>query len=273
MPYYSVHTHRLPKLTTEQQQFKQALIDTGEEWSTAWQTILARDPHYFAAYVSLRSVPLNSKRLSRKVQELLMLAIDASCAHLWKPGVRAHTAAAIRAGATKAEVMEVLELTSVLGLHIVNAGVPLLQEVLEEKGQGQRIRSVAADPGSLSPQQQQLRTSLQKRKDSDGGFWASSCDAILALSPAFFEAGIEFTSLPFQCDHQHLDPVTKELVYIAIDSATTCTRQPALKTHIRNALDFGATPEQVMNVFELTALKGAHTVLVGADVLGDETRK
>jgi hypothetical protein len=45
-----------------------------------------------------------------------------------------HTAAALAAGATLGEVMEMLELTSALGVHAINVGVPLLTEVLVEEG-------------------------------------------------------------------------------------------------------------------------------------------
>jgi hypothetical protein len=62
--------------------------------------------------------------------------------HLFQPGMRAHTAAALAAGATPGEVMEVLELASVLGVHAINVGVPLLTEALVEEGLGGRRRRV-----------------------------------------------------------------------------------------------------------------------------------
>lgn len=269
MPYYAVSSHRAPKLSAEQQHLKQALIDTGEEWSATWQNILSLDPHYFAAYVKLRSVPTMKQHLPRKVQELILLAIDASCTHLFEAGVRAHLGAALKAGASKSEIMEVLELTSVLGLHALNIGMPLLVDVLEERGQGHQLRS--ANGSNLSEYQQQLRTSLQQRKDGDGGFWAATGDALFALCPAYLEAGAEFTSLPHSADHGKLDPMTKELIYVAIDCATSYIRQAALKTHIRNALNCGATAEQVTTVFELAGLMGVRTVCLGADVLTQET--
>lgn len=137
---------------------------------------------------------------------------------------------------------------------------------MEEKGQGQSLRN----NGSLSEPQQKLQSSLQQRKDGDGGFWASTADALFALNPAFLEAGTEFTSVPFQREKEYLDPVTKELIYIAVDSSTAFFRQQALKTHIRNALDRGATPQQISAVFEIAALQGVHSVMAGAEALGDD---
>ena len=62
----------------------------------------------------------------------------------------------------------------------------------------------------------------------------------------------------------------KELVYCAIDCATTHLYVPGLKLHIRNAIRYGASAAEVMEVFELAALMGVHTVMAGADVLVGE---
>jgi alkylhydroperoxidase/carboxymuconolactone decarboxylase family protein YurZ len=51
-------------------------------------------------------------------------------------------------------------------------------------------------------------------------------------------------------------PKVKEFVYIAIDCATTHLYVLGLKLRIRNAERLGATPEEVMEVFELASLMG-----------------
>lgn len=256
MPYYSVHhRHDAAKLTDDQAKLRDGLIASGEEYTQTWHNILMLDPNYLSAYIRLRSVPIIKRRLSRKTQELVLLAIDASCTHLFTPGIHAHTEAALKAGATKREVMETLELTSVLGVHAVNVGAPLLQEVLEELG--------TAPPSTLSAHQTQLKADFERQR----GYWHASWDPVLTLSPDFFEAYTNFSSVPFQADHSALDAKTKELIYCAIDCATTHLYQPGLKLHIRNAMHYGASAEEVMEVFELAALMGVHTVMKGADVL------
>jgi hypothetical protein len=88
-------------------------------------------------------VPGAAPRASRETtpatqdQELLLLAIDASVTHLFQQGMRAHTVTALNAGPAPGEVMEVLELTSVLGVHAIDVGVPLLTKVLVEEGLGE----------------------------------------------------------------------------------------------------------------------------------------
>ncbi|MFT3866649.1 MAG: carboxymuconolactone decarboxylase family protein [Solirubrobacterales bacterium] len=105
-------------------------------WAPIWDQILDADPHYFSAYLDFSSVPWEGGALEPKVKELIYIAIDAATTHLHADGTRVHIRNALRHGATKAEIMEVLELISVLGFHSVALGVPILNEELEKAGEG-----------------------------------------------------------------------------------------------------------------------------------------
>ncbi|KXL49731.1 hypothetical protein M433DRAFT_154254 [Acidomyces richmondensis BFW] len=266
MPQYSIHQRPDYKLTPEQEKLKEAFLATGEHFTVTWHNILTLDERYFRAYLHMRQVPIQKQKLSRKVQELIFLAIDASVTHLYEPGIRAHTSTALKAGATKAEIMETLELTSVLGVHALNVGMPLLQEVLDERDQNGSDTASRASTKHLTPRQEELRNTFQKQR----GYWSPTWDAVLSIAPDFFEAYTDFSSVPFQPDHSALDAKTKELIYCAIDAATTHLYQPGLKLHIRNALNHGASPDEVAEVFELAGLMGVVSVMKGADVLIEE---
>ncbi len=80
------------------------------------------------------SVPRKKAHLSRKNQALVSLAVDSAATHLYVPGIRTHIAAAPRRRRCVHEVIEVIELSSTLGIHACNIGVPLLVEVLREDG-------------------------------------------------------------------------------------------------------------------------------------------
>ena len=249
-------------LTQSQESLKNSLIATGETWNASFQNILKLDPDYLAAYIKLRSVPRNKQHLSIQAQELILLAMDAACTHLYEPGIRVHTAAALEAGATKEEIMETLELSSVLGVHAVTLGVPILLEVLEEEG-----RSLPQQ--ELTAQQEELKAEFTQRR----GYWSTSWDPVIRHSPEFFEGYLEFSSVPFAEGHRALDAKTKELIYTAIDCSTTHLFKQGLKVHIRNAIRYGATEQEIMEVFELATLMGVATTLKGADVLVDELEK
>ena len=245
-------------LSDKQEKLKQALIDSGEEWNSTFENILKIDSHYFEAYVNLRRVPRDKRLLSVKVQELLLLAMDAACTHLYEPGIRLHTAAALKAGATQAEIMETLECSSVLGVHAVVMGLPKLLEVMEENG-----KTLNQD---LDSHQQHLKEEFTKNR----GYWGSDWDPVLRLSPKFFEGYLNFSSVPFREGHNALDAKTKELVYCAIDCSTTHLCLQGLKVHIRNAMKYGATEHEIFEVFELAALMGVQTTMRGSDILVEE---
>ena len=66
-----------------------------------------------------------------KELELLSIACDASYTHMYAPGTRRHIKAALNAGATMEEIMEVMKLCVVQGVQACNLGVPILAEELE----------------------------------------------------------------------------------------------------------------------------------------------
>lgn len=65
----------------------------------------------------------------------------------------------------------------------------------------------------------------------------------------------------------------KELIYCAFDVAATHLYQPGLKLHMRNALGYGATPEEIMEVLEIATLLSIHTLEVAAPILEQYTTR
>ena len=117
-----------------QRQLREQFIDQRGYWNDFWNGLLSLDPDFFEAYTQFSSVPWQRGVLEPKIKELIYIAIDASTTHLYEPGIRQHMQNAIRHGATRAEIMEVLELTSVLGIHTCTVAVPILLEELAASG-------------------------------------------------------------------------------------------------------------------------------------------
>ena len=114
-------------MTVDKARIKQDFIDARGYWSWGWDPLLDMAPEYFAAYAKLSSVPWKpGSALSAKVKELLYLVIDSSTTHMYEPGLRIHIRNALGYGATRDEIMEVLALTSVLGVHTMAVGVKAL---------------------------------------------------------------------------------------------------------------------------------------------------
>jgi alkylhydroperoxidase/carboxymuconolactone decarboxylase family protein YurZ len=107
-----------------------AYIAAGQ-WNPLWDQIRALDPEFIEAYLNFREVPQRSGPLPEHFKELILVAINAATTHLYAPGVRRHIANALRAGATREEVLETIQLTTVMGIHSCNLAVPILCEEFE----------------------------------------------------------------------------------------------------------------------------------------------
>jgi alkylhydroperoxidase/carboxymuconolactone decarboxylase family protein YurZ len=100
------------------------------DWNPLWSTLSEWDPEFLEAYLRLRSVPFRKGPLPKKVKELILVAINAATTHLYAPGVRRHIRNALQHGATRDEILETIQLTTVLGIHSSNLAVPILMEEL-----------------------------------------------------------------------------------------------------------------------------------------------
>jgi alkylhydroperoxidase/carboxymuconolactone decarboxylase family protein YurZ len=244
-------------LTPRQEEIRDEFIRVRGTWGDTWQAILELDPEFLRAYTDFSAVPWRKNHLEDKVKEFIYIAVDASATHLYLPGVRQHIKAALKLGATPQEIMEVLELTCTLGIHAMNIGVPLLVEVLEEKG----LRS---GPAPLDENQERLKAEFTKTR----GYWHSFWDEMLELDPEIFDAYTEFSSVPWRTGT--LEPKIKELVYIAFDTAATHLYVKGLKLHIENAVGYGATPQEILEVMEIASVLGVHAATSAAPILLEE---
>jgi len=115
------------------------------DWNPLWTTLNEWDADFLEAYLRLRSVPFRKGPLPIKIKELILIAINAATTHLYAPGVRRHIQNALRHGATRDEILETIELTTVLGIHSCNVAVPILAEELAKhaktrsKGTGRKV--------------------------------------------------------------------------------------------------------------------------------------
>jgi alkylhydroperoxidase/carboxymuconolactone decarboxylase family protein YurZ len=100
------------------------------------------------------------------------------------------------------------------------------------------------------------------------GYWSPLWDGVLRLDPDYFEAYLDYSALPWR--DGPLEPKVKELVYTAIDISTTHLFEPGIRIHIANALEHGATVEEIMEVFEIASVIGMDTLTVGVPVLLEE---
>jgi alkylhydroperoxidase/carboxymuconolactone decarboxylase family protein YurZ len=251
----------MSEFTARQLALKEQFTTARGYWSPVWDHVLALDADFFEAYMDLSSVPWRTGPLPPKVKEFIYIAIDASTTHLYNAGTRIHMQNALKHGATKEEIMEVLQLVSALGIHTCTTGVPILVDELRKAGRESELPSTTLDA---------RREKLKAEFIAARGYWTPRWEEILGLSPDYFEAYLKFSSVPWK--NGTLEPKIKELIYIAIDASTTKLFEPGTRVHIQNALKHGATAAEIMEVLQLTSVLGIHTMTESVPILMQEAK-
>ena len=112
------------------------------EWNDAWDPFYELDPEWTEQFMAMGTLPMRRGLLDAKTIEFIAIAVDASCTHLYAPGVRRHIRKALELGATREEIAAVLQLVSVLGIHSMSIGAPILDEEIASA----KLRSPSRKP-------------------------------------------------------------------------------------------------------------------------------
>jgi len=115
-------------------------------FNPAWESIAEIDPAWLESFLAMGSRPQRSGVLDAKTWELIAIAVDASCTHLYGPGVRRHIRKALELGATVQEIAAVLEGVAVLGIHSCALGFPILAEEAAALAGAKQARAEQSPP-------------------------------------------------------------------------------------------------------------------------------
>ena len=219
-------------------------VDDGGTWPVTLDPLIQTSPHFVDAYLAFAGCAYRNGPLEPKVKALVSFALEASVTHLNATAVRRFCREALRLGATRDELLETLELISVIGVHACVIGMPVLEAKVANDPKN------AIDTSHSDARRQAIkREFLEKR-----GYWSAIWDGTLALDPDFFEAFTTFSSVPWV--HGKLPPKVKEFMYIAVDVSVTHQYVPGTHVHIENALKYGATPSEILEVMQLASTMG-----------------
>lgn len=247
--------------THDREALKARFIAERGYWHPSWEGLLEVSPSYFEAALDLWALPHRSGPLEPKVREFILIAVNSAVTHIHEPALRIHIRNALRLGASEEELIEVMQLTSILGVHALSMGVPVLVDELEKSGQSGAIDELLADP-----ERQATKAEFMRLR----GYWDDFWNGLLAIDHDFFKAYLKY-SLAGQ--KGPLDPKIKEFIYIAIDAAATHLYEPGLRVHYRKAIACGATAEEIMQVLQITGEIGMQTSTTGIPILLDELRQ
>jgi alkylhydroperoxidase/carboxymuconolactone decarboxylase family protein YurZ len=249
------------EFTGRRAELKALFIKNRGYWAEFWDYLLALDPDYFEAYLNYSSLPWKAGVLSPKMKEFVYITIDVATTHLYELGTRIHYQNAIKYGATPEEIMEVIKVTSGLGVHTMTEGVPSLMRALAKRGQASEVSE------ALSPRQQQLKEAFIATR----GFWGEAYEQILRVDADYFEVYVNLAGSAYK--KGVLDAKTIALVHIAANASCTHLYRPTLDQQMDRALDAGASIAEIMEVLQLASVLGLHSCTFGVPILAEELAK
>ncbi|EUB98160.1 Carboxymuconolactone decarboxylase [Rhizobium sp. CF080] len=220
------------------------------------------DPPLAREFLAMARAVGASNALSPKDQSLIQIALNASVVHLNAEMVRAHIASALKQGATAGEIREVLQLTSVLGIHGTIPGVLILTDA---EGGLDNLRRTA------SPERQARAEAAHQAFESKRGALTPAWQACTYQVPALVEAYAGFSGVPWSTSR--LTPKMKELVYIAIDLMPQHTHLEGTRVHMAKARANGASDAEIVSILQMIALLGIQTHMLALPILKEELEK
>ena len=223
-------------------------------WDAVVEQLREWDPKWADTCVKMTTNPWTSGVLSPKLVELIAVGINAACTNLNPDGTRRHIRAALEAGATRDEILFVLKCASVMAIHSCSLGAPILLEEAKAAGKQPTLKPVAATPA------------CDRMKAI--GQWNIAWDPFFQLDPVWTDefmatgAGIYGSGVMSAKD--------TELLSIAFDASYTHMYAPGTRRHIHNALQAGATMEEIMEVLKLCVVQGVQACNLGVPILAEE---
>lgn len=246
-----------------QEAAKQKFIDArgAWKWSAMWDTILELDPSIVASYARYSSVPDKRNYLDIRMRKFICIAIDSVTGCLNANGLKNHMKHALQLGIDVKEILEVLEITCMVGATSHEMSVPILVDELSRRG-------VNIPGRELDEKQKALKKAYMEKHD---GWWTDEKENVLKLDPEYFETFTEFEAGPWE--NGPLSPKEKELIYIAVHAAPVTLHAEAVRYHISRALDFGASVNEIVDVLHIVSTLGIHAVTMGVPILKEAMKE
>jgi alkylhydroperoxidase/carboxymuconolactone decarboxylase family protein YurZ len=246
------------QLTGAEQAKKEAFITARGYWQPWTEALLRLDPAFLETYGKYAGYPAATGPLSRKMCELIYVALDGSATHLFRPGFALHLRLALQTGASAQEVIDVLRLATAQGLEGTSIGVEILSEELAAAGFD---TSYLQTP--LSEQQSALRVAYLARF----GDWPAFCEQWLRFDPDYFALMVDL--LAGARSSFGLDDRSRCLISLALNACFTALHPDGVRLQIRRALRLGVDKAEILQVLQMTAHLGVHACAIGMPILVD----
>lgn len=191
--------------------------------------------------------------LDQLARALVALGVAVSVTALDRAAIDKTIADAMDAGASLAQVQEVIALVSGLGVHsLMVSQVAVLDAA--------RARGLVDERVEFDPE----RKALWDRHVGDDPFWGGfekfnpGClKAMLQLSPDIFSAFFDYCAVPWRSGAVRAK--IKELIAMACDATPEHRFAPGFHLHLENALGLGASRAEVLAALDIAAAAPQHS--------------
>ena len=183
---------------------------------------------------------------------LVTLAVSASVTALDRSAVAAAITQSFEAGASPAQVQEILALTSGLGVHTLMVTAKEVLEAASARGLIDAECPLDAD-----------RQALWDRHVGSDPFWTGFSaelpgflEAMLRLSPDLFTGFFDYCAIPWRSGTVRAR--IKELAAMACDAAPSHRFRPGFRVHLKNAIALGIGRRAILQALDIAAAAPEH---------------
>ncbi len=236
------------KPTIDLDELKKEVLTHRGYWHPFHEGLLDLSPQFLEAYLQFQSAPWQSKHLAPKVREFIYIAVDGSVAHLYESGARRHIEQALKLGATKEEVIQVILLATCESAHQTHTtAMPILVEELNAAGE---------DTADLNNDERRIKEQFV----AIVGTWPDGADALMKIAPDFIDGFLSYRSIAWAAGP--LEPKVREFIGLAVSASPALLDAKGIRAHIRRALQLEATKEEISEVLQLASAISIHTCTI-----------
>jgi alkylhydroperoxidase/carboxymuconolactone decarboxylase family protein YurZ len=123
-----------PELDERRRELKERYTAAKGWWPALHDPVLHLHPEFLEGLLDYSRAITSKNALDPKTRELIWLAIDVSATHMYNPGTRDHIRQALRRGVSVDEIIETLEIVTLVGVHSETEGMAILWDILQEEG-------------------------------------------------------------------------------------------------------------------------------------------
>ena len=234
-----------PDLGTERARIKDFFIAERGYWRPWAETMLEVSPGFLEQYARYAGYPARTGPLTQRMVELIYVALDTSSSHLFASGLETHMRKALEAGATQADIFDVLHLVAVQGAASACQAADILAEVAGTDGL------------------QDLDAHLKARIDELGPEHALTMHAVARMDSGYAAVLLDFI------EHGRpvggLEPGERSLVQLALHACFTAFNPDATRQIVVTGLAQGLSRAAMLQAIQLGAHLAVHGTALGVN--------